>query len=269
MDLCSLPGFHFRETVIFCILPQTIVLIYTEPPPPPKKKKRYKVVYCIILWNAITWPFCILYKLCAMFWGHMLNLNPVQWSEIFVGRFERFARPARYLYFRVLWRWKKNSTIDREYSKTTKNQQKLITKRIRKEPYLAQYTKIGKVIKRFRTAVFDYLDKWQFVLKLYGHLSFIIMNLCTKTEETQTKMCEDFLSENKGTQEVAERLTFDLLIQSKTCSSLSSCIVGIWSNNIHSYCTRSNGLFMSHYDLDLQTGELKLYVCFLSWCSTN
>ena len=44
---------------------------------------------------------------------------------------------------------KKTSTVERIYSKTTKNHQKLITKSIRKAPYLAQYTKIGKVIKRF------------------------------------------------------------------------------------------------------------------------
>ena len=30
---------------------------------------------------------------------------------------------------------------------------------------------------------------------------------------------------------------------------------------IHSYCTRNNGLFMSHNYLDLQTGDLKLYMC--------
>ena len=34
----------------------------------------------------------------------------------------------------------KTSTIEREYSKTKKNHQKLITKRKRKAPYLAQYT---------------------------------------------------------------------------------------------------------------------------------
>ena len=44
--------------------------------------------------------------------GQMLNLNPVQWSETFVGLFERFARPARYLYFRVICRWK--NQYDRE-----------------------------------------------------------------------------------------------------------------------------------------------------------
>ena len=42
-------------------------------------------------------------KSCARcFLGQMPNLNPMQWSETFVSQFERFARPARYLYFRVL-----------------------------------------------------------------------------------------------------------------------------------------------------------------------
>ena len=35
------------------------------------------------------------------------NLNPVQWSETFLCKFERFARPARYFFFRVLWKWNK------------------------------------------------------------------------------------------------------------------------------------------------------------------
>ena len=54
---------------------------------------------------------------------------------------------------------KKSCTIEWEYSKTKKNHQKLITKRKRKAPYLAQYTTIGKVIKRFRTATFTDLDQ--------------------------------------------------------------------------------------------------------------
>ena len=37
-----------------------------------------------------------------VFWGQMPNLILVQLSKTFVGRFERFARPARYLCFRVL-----------------------------------------------------------------------------------------------------------------------------------------------------------------------
>ena len=79
-------------------------------------------------------------------------------------------------------------------------------------------------------------------------------------------MCEDIGSENKCIQKVAEMLTFDLLTHSLTCSSLSSSTVGIWRNlrslyiqNIYSYFTRHNGLFMSKNDLDLRTGELKLY----------
>ena len=74
----------------------------------------------------------------------------------------------------------KTSKIEREYSKTKKNHQKLKTKRKRKAPYLAQYTQIGKVTKRFRTAALTDLDQWQFVPKLSGHVSFIILNLCTK-----------------------------------------------------------------------------------------
>ena len=72
------------------------------------------------------------------------------------------------------------STTERECCKTKKNHQKLITKRKHKAPYLTQSTKIGKVIKRFRTAAFTDLDQWQFVLKLSGHVSFIILNMCTK-----------------------------------------------------------------------------------------
>ena len=124
---------------------------------------------------------------------------------------------------------KKNSTVEREYSKTKKNHQKLITKRKRKAPYLTQYTEIDKVIKRFRTATFTDLHQWQFVLKLSGYVSFIILNLFTQKEEKLTKMCSDILSENKYTQKVAGRLTFDLLTQSLSFSSRCSSIVGIWS----------------------------------------
>ena len=53
----------------------------------------------------------------------------------------------------------KTSTVEREYSRTKKNHQKLITKRKRKAPYLAQYTKICKVIKRFRKVAFIDLDQ--------------------------------------------------------------------------------------------------------------
>ena len=207
-------------------------------------------------------------KTCARcFWGQMPNFNPVQWRGTFVGRFERFARPARYLFFRVLWRWKKNtSMIEREYSKTKKNHQKLITKRKHKAPYLAKYTKIGKVIKCFRTAAFTDLDQWHFVLKLSGHVSFIILNLCTKKEEQLTKMRSDILSENKCTQKVAERLTLNLWPKVRYVAPAFYLLFeyevrSLYIENIHSYCTRNNGLFINHNDLDLQTGDLKLYVC--------
>ena len=119
----------------------------------------------------------------------MQNLNPMQSSESFVGRFERFARPARYPpsgYYED----EKISTVEREYSKKKNNYQKLIKKnRKGKAPYLAQYTKIVKVIKRFRTTALTDIDQWQFILKLSGHVSFIILNLCTKNKETLTKVC--------------------------------------------------------------------------------
>ena len=35
----------------------------------------------------------------------------------------------------------------------------------------------------------------------------------------------------------------------------------VYIENIHSNCTWNNGLFVRHNDLDLQTGDLKLYVC--------
>ena len=124
---------------------------------------------------------------------------------------------------------KKTSTAGREYSKTKKNHQKLITKRKRRAPYLAQYTKIGKVCKRVRTAAFTDLDPWQLILKLSVHVLFIILNLIAKKEEEMTKMCSRILSENKCTQKAAGRLTFDLLTQSSTCSSRFSSIIGIWS----------------------------------------
>ena len=34
----------------------------------------------------------------------------------------------------------------------------------------------------------------------------------------------------------------------------------LYIENIHSYSTKNNGLFMCHNDLGLQTGDLKLYV---------
>ena len=110
---------------------------------------------------------------------------------------------------------------------TTKNHQKWLTKGICQASYLVLYTKLGKAIKRFRTAGFTDLDQEQFVLKLSVHLSYNIMDLCTKQEETRTKMSSDILSENQCNQKVAGSLNFDLLTKSSTCSSLFSSNVGI------------------------------------------
>ena len=147
--------------------------IYTEP-----QKKRYKVVYCIILLNAITWPFCILYKWYAMFFRTIIKFEPgaVKWN--ICRSISTVCTTCTISLLPGIMKVKRTSTVEREYSKTKKNHKKLITKRIGKAPYLAQYTKIGKVIKSFRTAAFTDLGQWQFVLKLSGHVSFIILNLC-------------------------------------------------------------------------------------------
>ena len=78
-------------------------------------------------------------------------------------------------------------TMKKECSKTTKTYQKLIRDRIGKAPYLVQYTNIGKVIRRFQTAAFTDSDQCHFVLKLSGLLSFIILNLCAKKEDTRPR----------------------------------------------------------------------------------
>ena len=144
----------------------------------PKETLRSCLLYYFIKCDYIA--FLHLVKVLRNVFRTTAKFEPVQWSGTFVGRYVRFARPARDLYFRALWRWKKNSTVEGKCSKTTKNHHKLIIKRIRKAPYLEQYTEIGKVIKRFRKAAFTDHNQCQFVLKLSGHLSFIILNLCTK-----------------------------------------------------------------------------------------
>ena len=78
-------------------------------------------------------------------------------------------------------------------------------------------------------------------------------------------MYSDILSENKCTQNVSGRLTFWPKIRHVAPAFnllLEYEVRSLYIENIHSYCTRNNGLFLSHNDLDLQTGDQKLYVCF-------
>ena len=121
---CILNNFKRKSLNVSCLF------IYWT----PKETLQSSLLYYFIKWDNMA--FLHLVKVVRCFWGQMPNWNPVQWSDTFVGRFERFARPARYLYFRVLWRW--TSTVDREYSKTKKNHPKLIIKRKRKAPYQLQ-----------------------------------------------------------------------------------------------------------------------------------
>ena len=79
----------------------------------------------------------------------------------------------------------KTRTVEREYSKTTKILQKFKTKRLRKVPFPAQYTKI---IKRFRTVAFTDLDQWQFVIKLWGNLSSSSL-ICVQSRKKHWPRC--------------------------------------------------------------------------------
>ena len=77
-------------------------------------------------------------------------------------------------------------------------------------------------------------------------------------------MCSSILSENKCTQKVAGRLTFWPKVRHVAPAFhllLEYEVRSLYIENIHNYCTRNNGLFLSQNDLDLQTGDLKLYVC--------
>ena len=168
-------------------------------------------------------------SLCATFLSTNAKFEPCLVKQNFCRLILTVCTTCAISLLPVIMKVTKTTTVEREYSKTTKNHQKLITQRIREAPYLAQNTKIGKVIKRFRTATFTDLDQWQFVLKLLGHLSFIFLDLCTNWEETLTEKYQDILSDNKCNQKVAGRLTFDLLTRKSTCSSLFSPSVGIWS----------------------------------------
>ena len=119
-----------------------------------------KVVHDVYLDKCQIWTRCSEAKLLNVYLHGLYDLYDISTSGYYEGE--------------------KTSTIEREYSKSKKNHQKFITKRTRRAPYLAQYTSIDKVSKRFRTAAFTDLDQWQFVLKLSGHVSFIVLNLCTK-----------------------------------------------------------------------------------------
>ena len=190
----------------------------------------------------------------------MPNLIPVQWSETFVEWFERFARPARYLYVRVLWRWI-NQYGRKGVSQNNKN---LITKRIRKAPYLVQYTKIGKVLKRFPRPAFTDLDNWQFVLKYSGHLlsSWTCLQSRKKHWPRRVKISCQKISANRKSPE-GWPLTFWPKVRHVAPSfhlPLEYEVRSLYIEKINSYCTRNNGLFMRHNYLDLQTGDLKLYV---------
>ena len=121
--------------------------------------------------------------------------------------------------------------VERKYSKTTKNHQKLLTNGLKKALYLSQYTTIGKIIKRNRTVSFSYLHQWHFVLNPLVYLPIIMLNLYKMLAVLQIKCCCDIPSERECNPKLSGRLTFDLLTRNSTCGSLLSSTVRIWSNN--------------------------------------
>ena len=158
----------------------------------------------------------------------------------------------------------KTSTMEREYSKITKHHQEVITKRKRKAPFLVQYTKIGKVIKRFRTAAFTDLGQWQFVLKLSAHLSSVFKSRKKHWPRCVKISCQKISATRKSPE--GWPLTFWPKVRHVAPSfhlRLEYEVRSLYIGNIHSNCTWNNGLFTRHNDLDLQTGDLKLYVCLL------
>ena len=157
----------------------------------PKETLQSSLLYCFIKCDYITFSHLVKVVRDVLFFffcGTYAKFEPCSVRQNLCRSIWTVCTTCTRSILPGIMKVKQTSTLARKYSKTTKNHQKLITKRIRKAPYLAQYTKIYKVIKRFRTAAFTDLDQCQFVLKLSRHLSFIILNLCTKWEETLTKM---------------------------------------------------------------------------------
>ena len=115
----------------------------------------------------------------------MPNLNLVQCSEFFRSIWT-VCTTCWISLLRCIMKVKITSRIEKEYSKTTKNHPEIITKRKRKAAELAQNTNISKVIKRFTTLEFTYLDKWQFVLNFMG-ISFLWSWFCVQRKKISTK----------------------------------------------------------------------------------
>ena len=73
----------------------------------PKETLQSTFLYHVIKCDNMAFLHLVKVVRDVFFFGQLSNFNYVQWSKTFVGWFERCARPARYLYFRILWRWKK------------------------------------------------------------------------------------------------------------------------------------------------------------------
>ena len=194
-----------------------VVSMYTDS---QKVTKKFTVLFHKVRIHGLL-AYC---KSCVRcFRGKIPNLNPVQWREGLEGRFERFARPARFLYLWVLWTL--NNPYDRKeiIQNNEKSAEIDIKKRIRRAPFLTQHNGIGKVIKRFRTTIY-----WPWSMTVFPKTfwtSFIILNLwiCICRKKLWPR-CVKISCQKIST---ARKLTFDLLVQCSTCGSLYLLIHGI------------------------------------------
>ena len=149
----------------------------------------------------------------------------------------------------------KTSTVQRDYVQTTKNHLKLITKRIRKAPYRAQYTKIGKVIKRFRTAAFTDLDQWPFWASFFHHPGSVYKVGRKRRPRCVKISCQKINVTRKSPE--GWPLTFwpNVRHVAPSCHlPLEYEVRSVYIENSHSNCTWNNGWFIRHNDLGPSNG---------------
>ena len=196
----------------------------------------------------------------------MPNLNPVQWSEIIVGRFEQFARPVWNLYFRVLWRWQKPVRSRGNIPKQRKIIKNWYQNAYVKRPTWHNTLKLAKSSSAFgqRSLLTLINDSLSSNFRGIFLSSFLI---CVQSLEKHWPRCVKISCQKISTTRKSPEgwhLTFWPKVLHEAPSfhlPLEYEVRRLYIENIHSNCTWNNGLFIRHNDLDLQTGDSKLYVC--------
>ena len=156
------------------------------------------------------------------------NLNLVQWSETFVGQFERFGQSARYLYYRVIMKVQRSVRSRGNVHKQRKSSQiDNKTHTLGALPATIHYNRQSK------QAFSDSGPQWPWsvsvCLKTFWAFFFHHLESVHKVGRKTDQDVLRYPVRTKRNQKVAGRLTFDLLTKSSTCSSLLSSTVGIWS----------------------------------------